>query len=230
MEAAALHVIHEDNHLLAVTKPAGLLVQGDRTGDVTLLALAKAYLKQKYAKPGNVFLALVHRLDRPVSGVVLLARTSKAASRLSRQFRERTVGKRYQAVVEGIPSAGSRELVAHLAGSGDARGVTRAAREPFPDSREARLVYTVTERAANQALLAIEPMTGRRHQIRAQLALIGCPVLGDVKYGAARPFADRSIALHASRLEVTHPIGSELVVLEASLPPGWPWPPAAGSS
>ena len=228
MEAAALQVILEDNHLLAVAKPAGLLVQGDRTGDVTLLALAKAYLKQKYAKPGNVFLALVHRLDRPVSGVVLLARTSKAASRLSRQFRELAVGKRYLAVVEGIPPSGSRELVAHLAGGGDARGVTRAQREPFPDSREARLVYTVTERAANRALLSVEPMTGRRHQIRAQLALIGCPVLGDVKYGAASPSTDRSIALHASRLEVTHPIGSESVVLEASLPSGWPWPPANG--
>jgi len=229
MDATPLHVIYEDNHLLAVAKPAGLLVQGDRTGDVTLLAVAKAYLKQKYAKPGQVFLALVHRLDRPVSGVVLFARTSKAAGRLSRQFRERTVGKRYLAVVQGVPPAGRTELIAHLAGSGDAHGVTRAARESFPDSRTARLVYTVTARAAEHALLAVEPMTGRRHQIRAQLALIGYPVLGDVKYGAAGPLTDRSIALHASRLEVAHPITAEPLVLEASLPPGWPWPPATGS-
>jgi 23S rRNA pseudouridine1911/1915/1917 synthase len=225
MEYAAPQVIYEDNHLLAVVKPAGLLVQGDRSGDATLLATAKAYLKRKYAKRHNVFLGLVHRLDRPVSGVVLFARTSKAAGRLSRQFRERTVRKCYRAVVEGRPPADGGELVAFLAARGDARGVTRAAPDPFPGARQARLYYTVTAYAGPYALLSVEPVTGRRHQIRVQLALAGCPVHGDLKYGAAGPLTDRGIALHAERLEVAHPISGAELALAAPVPARWPWPP-----
>jgi 23S rRNA pseudouridine1911/1915/1917 synthase len=218
-----LVVLLEDNHLLAVAKPAGLLVQGDRSGHETLLDLARAYLKDRYAKPGNVYLGLVHRLDRPVSGVVLLARTSKAASRLSRQFREKTVAKRYLAVTESGPAAPEGELVAHLAGQGDARGVTRAATAPFPGSRPASLRYRVRGRQPDRSLLEVELITGRRHQIRAQLALAGWPIRGDVKYGAARQADLAGIALHGWRLTVAHPVGGAPVAIEAPLPPDWPW-------
>ncbi len=222
MDAKRLQIIHEDNHLLAVCKPAGLLVQGDRSGDDTLLEQARAYLKSKYAKPGNVYLGLVHRLDRPVSGVVLLARTSKAAGRLSAQFRERSVRKVYRAVVEGAPPANAGRLEAWLAAAGDAAGRTRAALEPFEGARQAGLEYHVQDRRPGGCLLEIEPRTGRRHQIRAQLALAGCPVRGDRKYGAAAALPDRSILLHAARLEVAHPVGGAPVILEAEWPSRWP--------
>jgi 23S rRNA pseudouridine1911/1915/1917 synthase len=226
MTAVDLTILYEDNHLLGLSKPGGVLLQGDRSGDVTLLSLAKTYIKRKYSKPGNVFLGLVHRLDRPVSGVVLLARTSKAASRLSRQFREGMVAKIYLAVVTGQPPALKGELVAHLAGRADRRGRTLAGWEPFPGSRPARLRYLLRERSAETALLEIQLQTGRRHQIRTQLALLGCPVLGDLKYGAAAPLPDRCIALHAWKLVVKHPISGEIVQLQAPLPPAWPWAPA----
>ena len=218
-----LTILYEDNHLLAVAKPANLLVQGDRTGDATLLDAVRAYLKRKYAKPGNVYLGLVHRLDRPVTGVILLARTSKAASRLSRQFRDGTVSKRYLAVTEIAPDNEDGELVHHLAATGDERGVTRAAVAPFPGSKPARLRYHVTGRREDRCRLEIELITGRRHQIRAQLALAGWPVWGDVKYGARRRSNPSGIALHAWRLEVAHPVGGAPVVLEAPPPVDWPW-------
>jgi len=219
-----VEILYEDNHLLGVVKPPGVLAQGDRSGDATLLDEAKAYLKQKYAKPGNVFLGLVHRLDRPASGVLMLARTSKAASRLSAQFRQGTVEKSYVVVVEGRPPAREGELVAHLAQKGDAQGLTRGSLQPFPGSREARLRYRVRGQGADRAELAVELLTGRRHQIRVQLALVGCPVWGDGKYGAASRLPGRRIALHASRLVVAHPVTREPVVLEAEPPAGWPWP------
>ena len=218
-----LTILHEDNHLLAVAKPANLLVQGDRTGDATLLDAVRAYLKHKYAKPGNVYLGLVHRLDRPVTGVILLARTSKAASRLSQQFRDGTVSKRYLAVTEVAPDIDDGELVHHLAAGGDERGVTRAEIAPFPGSKSARLRYHVSGRDTDRCRLEIELITGRRHQIRAQLALAGWPVWGDVKYGARRRSHPAGIALHAWRLEVAHPVGGAPVVLEAPPPADWPW-------
>lgn len=223
-EAGRLPIIYEDNHLLAVVKPAGLLAQGDRTGDPSVTDLAAAYLRQRYGKPGNVYVGLVHRLDRPVSGVLLLARTSKAAARLSAQFRDGTVAKTYLAVVAPAPAADAADLTAWLGDRADPRGRTPAAAAPFPGAREARLGYRVRARAAGAALLEVEPVTGRRHQIRAQLALHGCPVLGDVKYGAPGP-ARRAIALHAWRLAVRHPVGGAPLVFEAPLPAGWPWPP-----
>lgn len=223
MDRRQLQILHEDNHLLAVAKPCNLLVQGDRTGDATLMDLAKSYLKDHYNKPGNVYLGLVHRLDRPVSGVVLLARTSKAASRLSRQFREGTVRKLYLAVVEGVVEPPADELVHHLARSGDAAGITRAEATIFDGSRPARLRYLVIGRAAGRTLLEVELVTGRRHQIRAQLALAGWPVLGDGKYGACSMPQRTGIALHALRLEVAHPVSGAMVSLEAPLPADWPW-------
>jgi 23S rRNA pseudouridine1911/1915/1917 synthase len=226
MDWRRLQILHEDNHLLAVAKPANLLVQGDRTGDETLLDLARSYLRDRYHKPGNIYLGLVHRLDRPVTGVVLLARTSKAASRLSRQFREGSVRKIYWAVVQGAVRPPAAELGHHLASAADDRGVTRASHEAFAGSRPARLRYHVLIREDDRSLLEIELLTGRRHQIRAQLALAGWPVLGDVKYGARPRPHPGGIALHARRLVVAHPVGGAELTLTAPLPEGWPLEPA----
>ncbi len=223
MNSNTLDILHEDNHLLAVVKPAGLLVQGDSTGDKTLLDVCKAYLKEKYQKPGNVYLGLVHRLDRPVSGVVLLARTSKAASRLSAQFRDGTVDKTYLAVVEGQPQRAEGALAHHLAPRADTKGRTRCEDEPFQGSRESYLTYRVVVKG-DRPLLRVEPITGRRHQIRVQLAAMGCPIVGDVKYGAKEPLPDRSVALHAWRLDCVHPVGGRTMNFKASPPVGGPWP------
>ncbi|MBU8869341.1 MAG: RluA family pseudouridine synthase [Gemmatimonadales bacterium] len=228
-----LPVIFEDNHLLVVNKPAGLLVQGDRSGDPSLLDVAGQYIRQKYDKPGKVYLGLVHRLDRNVSGVVLLARTSKAAGRLSRQFRDNEARKTYLAIVAGSPPAQEGELRAWLAGTGDSKGVTRAEGRKFPGAKEALLRYeTVASGRGNKAggkagfsLLEIHPVTGRRHQIRAQLALVGSPLLGDVKYGCPVRLPGRRIALHALQLAMTHPIGDRPMTWKAEPPPDWPWPP-----
>lgn len=218
-----LRVLHEDNHLLVVDKPAGLLVQGDRSGDATLLEVAATYLKEKYAKPGNVYVGLVHRLDRNVSGVVLLARTSKAAGRLSSQFRDKTVLKTYLAVVEGRPPDRQGELKAWLAAQGDPRGVTRAENQPFAGARECLLRFEVVDSRGGRSLVEVTPITGRRHQIRAQLALIGCPLLGDLKYGASRGLPEHRIALHAWKLAVRHPVGGQEMEFTADPPPDWPW-------
>lgn len=222
-----LDVLYEDNHLLAVCKPAGLLVQADRSGDKTLLDAAGSYLKHKYDKPGRVFLGLVHRLDRNVSGVVLLARTSKAASRLSGQFRDGTVDKVYQAVVTGRPRQSEGELRSWLSSKGDAQGVTRAKDEPFPGARESLLRYLVLDSAGDLSRVEVKPLTGRRHQIRAQFALAGHPLLGDIKYGSRRRLAGRRLALHALSLTVSHPVGGNKLTLTAPLPEDWPWPEIA---
>ncbi len=225
-----LPVIYEDNHLLVVDKPAGLLAQGDHSGDHTLVAAAAAYLKEAYAKPGNVYVGLVHRLDRNVSGVVVLARTSKAAGRLSSQFRAGAVHKTYLAVVSGVPEPDRGEVVSWLAATGDRRGVTRAAATAFPGARESRLRYDVTATDGRFALAEIKPTTGRRHQIRVQLAQLGCPLLGDIKYGSAWRLADHRLALHASRLTIKHPVGGRDLVFEAPLPRDWPWPDPASKA
>lgn len=220
-----LKIIHEDNHLLVVNKPAGLLVQADRSGDTTLNDEAKFYLREKYQKPGNVYLGLVHRLDRNVSGVVVLARTSKAAARLSASFRDKIVQKTYRAVVTGTPANPAGELKAWLGAKGDTRGVTRASNDSFDGGRESLLNYRVLETEGKFSLLEICPITGRRHQIRAQLALVGCPLVGDVKYGSKVRLAHHRIALHAYKLEFNHPVGAALVSFEAPVPADFPWPP-----
>ena len=213
-------VLHEDNHLLAVYKPSGLLVQGDRTGDVSLLELGKAWLKARYGKPGNVFLAMVHRLDRPVAGVVLFARTSKAAGRLSAQFRERSVEKSYLAVVHGRVRQQSGRLVDHIERL-DRR--SRVVSTPTANSQEARLTFTVADRRENASLLRIVLETGRRHQIRIQLANMGHPILGDLRYGAPTALPARTVALLAHRLTVDHPTRRERLALNSPIPRGWPW-------
>lgn len=222
-----LDVIHEDNHLVAVHKPAGLLVQGDSSGDPCLLDGVRDYLRERYAKPGNVFVGLVHRLDRNVSGVVLLARTSKAASRLSTQFRRGEVEKVYRAICEGCPPAAEDRWCAWLAAAADSRGCTRAATEPFAGARESILEYRILAKEPTCSLVEVVPTTGRRHQIRVQFSLAGCPLLGDVKYGASRRLPEHRIALHALRLQVAHPVGGRTLVLETAPPVDWPWPPTA---
>lgn len=216
-------VLYSDNHLLAVYKPSGLLVQGDRTGDTCLLDLAKHWIKLRYRKPGRVFLAMVHRLDRPVAGVILFARTSKAASRLSRQFRERSVDKQYLAVVHGQPSDRSGRLLNHIQRDNLVSRVVPAATD---SSQEARLRYSVMSTDSKKSLLKIFLDTGRRHQIRIQLAHAGHPVLGDLRYGAGMPLPGREIALLAHTLAVDHPTRGERLVFTSPIPQGWPWPDA----
>ena len=213
-------VIYEDNHLLAVYKPSGLLVQGDRTGDVCLLDLGKRWLKARYRKPGNVFLAMVHRLDRPVAGVVLFARTSKAAGRLSRQFRERTVEKRYLAVVQGIVPRPCR-LIHHIERR---RQLSRVVGTQPSSSQEARLRYTSSAGMRGKSLLQVILETGRRHQIRVQLADLGHPILGDLRYGAETPLPERQVALLAHQLTVKHPTRGDRLLLSCPIPQHWPWP------
>ena len=214
-------VIYEDNHLLAVYKPSGLLVQGDRTGDVCLLDLGKRWLKARYHKPGKVFLAMVHRLDRPVAGVVLFARTSKAAARLSRQFRERSVDKQYLAVVAGSVSADADRLITHI----ERRDrLSRVVPTPTNLSQEARLRYTVLGRESGKSLLKLSLETGRRHQIRIQLAHMGHPILGDLRYGAETPLPDRQVALLAHQLTVEHPTRGDRLLFSSPIPQQWPWP------
>jgi 23S rRNA pseudouridine1911/1915/1917 synthase len=214
-------VFYEDNHLLAVYKPSGLLVQGDHTGDICLLDLGKRWLKARYNKPGKVFLAMVHRLDRPVAGVVLFARTSKAAGRLAAQFRERTVEKQYLAVVSGVVPGESGRLTHHIQRR---NRVSRLVPGPTDGSREARLRYTVMGTDRKESLLRIFLETGRRHQIRLQLAHMGHPILGDLRYGAERPLPDRRIALLAQVLALDHPVRGERLVIRCPLPRQWPWP------
>lgn len=221
-----LRVLYEDNHLLAVDKPVGLATMGLPEGEPTLLALAKDYIRQRYSKPGNVYLGVVSRLDVPVSGVVLLARTSKAASRLSRQFREHTCRKRYWTVVEGVPGETEAELRHWLVADSRHRRV-HVVNALAADASEAVLRYALWRAGTGWSLLEIDLLTGRKHQIRAQLAAIGHPVVGDRKYGSRRPFGS-GIALHARSLIVEHPTRKEPLQLEALPPPSWqefaPWP------
>lgn len=233
-----LEVIYEDNHVLGVCKPAGMLSQGDRTGDISALELARLYIKEKHQKPGNVFIGLVQRLDRPVSGVMIFARTSKAASRLSESFHDREVEKTYLCIVSGNITRDSGELKALIERTHNRSRVvtTEGAR-----SKSATLEYHVLERfvgkegtakgthararrdPAEMTLLEVRPRTGRHHQIRLQLAEAGHVIRGDLKYGAVTPLADKSIALHAVRLRVPHPVREELIELFALPPSSEPW-------
>jgi 23S rRNA pseudouridine1911/1915/1917 synthase len=214
-------VIFADNHLLAVYKPAGLLVQGDESGEVCLLDLAKTWIKARYRKPGRVFLGLVHRLDRPVAGAMVFARTSKAAGRLSLQIRTRQMHKVYLAVVEGRLPSVEGQLAHHIERGERASRIVSA---EAPLGREARLGYRVQETAGGRSLVEIELLTGRKHQIRLQLAHIGCPIMGDVRYGAPASLPARQIALFARQIVLEHPTRRERLSLAASLPAGWPWP------
>ncbi|MCH2115281.1 MAG: RluA family pseudouridine synthase [Pirellulales bacterium] len=214
-----LDVLYEDNHLLVVNKPAQLPTMGVAVGKPSLLHAAKDYIRTKYNKPGNVYLGVVSRLDAPVTGVVAIARTSKAARRLSAAFRERKVVKTYWAAVEGTPGVPEQVLEHYL--RKDERH--RRVHVTNPDSagaQLARLCYRVLSSDQNVTLLQIQLETGRKHQIRVQLAKIGHPVLGDRKYGSRVEFA-RGIALHARSLQLTHPVGLQVMQVEATVPDDW---------
>lgn len=231
IEPGNLRVLYEDNHCLAVFKPARVLTMGDRTGDVSMVELAREHLRRKYHKPGNVFVGVVHRLDRPVSGVLLFARTSKAAARLSEQFRKHSVRKIYHAVVEGRPSPPQGEFVDWLQ-KDETINVSRAApriattqrgtpRDSSADGgREARLKYRTLRTAHGLSLLEIDLQTGRSHQIRVQLSSRGLPICGDAKYGS-RTRLPGWLALHAASLTFEHPTLKHLVTVIAPHPSEW---------
>ncbi|MFM9961087.1 MAG: RluA family pseudouridine synthase [Planctomycetaceae bacterium] len=214
-----LQVLLEDNHCLAVFKPAGVLTMGDRTEDQSLVDLAREYLRRKYDKPGKVFVGVVHRLDRPVSGVLLLARTSKSASRLSEQFRKHSVRKVYHCVVEGRPPQREGELLDWLA-KDESSNVSRVVRPGTGDGKESRLRYRCLQSASGLNLLEIELQTGRSHQIRVQLASRGMPICGDAKYGAKTKL-DGWLALHAASLTFEHPTQREPLTVVAQHPTNW---------
>ena len=212
-------IIFIDNHLIAVTKPAGLLTQPDRNTDESLIDQTRQWIKEKYNKPNNIFLGLVHRLDRNVSGVVLFARTSKAASRLSKQFREGTPKKHYRAIVLGKLKEEHTTLVHYLRKEKSLRA-TVFPRET-PTAKRSELSYEVINSLENKSLLEVSLSTGRFHQIRAQMAFIGHPIIGDVKYGAPEPLPNQEIALYAYKLVFSHPVSNEEITLTAPEPKTW---------
>lgn len=213
-----LEILYEDNHLLVVSKRAGLATQGVAEGTPSLVTEAKRYLKQKYQKPGNVYLGVVSRLDASVTGVVVLARTSKAAARLTEQFREGAVEKKYWAIVEKPPEPPAGELTDWLK-KDDARQRMAVVHKHTIGAQKARLNYQMLKKLKGGCLVEVTLHTGRKHQIRVQLASVGCPILGDRKYGSRRTY-DGGIALHARELGLTHPVSKERLTFTASPPPG----------
>ncbi len=222
-----LEIIYEDNHLIAVNKRAGQLVQGDKTGDVSLDELLKQYIRMKYNKPGEVFLGVVHRIDRPVSGVVVFARTSKALARMNDLFREKEVRKNYWCIVRELPDPEKGTLRHHLV-KNESQNKSYAYEKPRKGTKEAILDYCLMSRSDNYFLLEVLLHTGRHHQIRCQLAKIGCPVRGDLKYGYPRSNRDGSISLHAQSLEFVHPVRKQPLRIEAPVPGDPLWQALAG--
>ena len=215
-------VVYEDNHLIIVNKTASEIVQGDKTGDTPLSETVKQYIKEKYAKPGNVFLGVVHRLDRPVSGLVVFAKTSKALARLNEMFRNSEVKKTYWAIVKQRPPQDEGELVNYLVRN-EKQNKSYAYDKVVKTSKKAVLHYRLIGHSQNYFLLEVDLKTGRHHQIRCQLAKMGCPIKGDLKYGFARSNPDGSICLHAHRVKFVHPVSKELIDVTAPLPPGNLW-------
>ncbi len=224
-----IKILYEDNHIIAVVKPAGVLTQGDRTGDKNLMDMVKDYLKKKYKKPGNVFLGLVHRLDKPVAGIVLFGKTSKGASRLSEQFRNHTIQKTYYGIVVGKPKEERgviKEQVNKI--SFFAEGFTNKTDQELLDeikkatkTRTAELEYQMIKKNDKYSLLKIMPKTGRFHQIRIQMANMGCPILGDEKYSNQKPLPDKNIALSATAISFKTATDDKVVNLEIPLPESW---------
>lgn len=210
-----MQILHEDNHLIAAHKPGGILVQGDISREPSLMDMVKDYIKNKYNKPGKVFLGLVHRLDRPVSGIVLFARTSKSASRLSEQWRQRSVTKIYWALVHGKMALPSGTLICHLKKRRQRVSLTDGNQKR---AQEAVLTYRTLFVRGRVSLLEVHLLTGRKHQIRAQLAAEGCPIVGDMKYGAPDRREDGTICLLAKSLTFRHPTRPETIHLEAPTP------------
>lgn len=215
-------ILYEDNHVIVINKRASEIVQGDKTGDRTLPDDIKDYLKEKYNKPGNVFCGVVHRLDRPTSGAVIFARTSKALERLNAQFREKETNKVYWALVEKIPSPTAGEL-RHFLKKNEGQNKSYPVNNSVSGAKEAKLRYQLLKSSERYHLLEVELETGRHHQIRAQLSAIGCCIKGDVKYGAKRPNEDGSICLHARKISFIHPTTKELIQLTAPVPDTTLW-------
>ena len=225
-----MQVVYEDNHIIIVAKESGEIVQGDKTGDRPLSELVKDYLKEKYQKPGNVFLGVVHRLDRPVSGLVVFARTSKALSRLNRMFAEGEVHKTYWAIVKNEKSRvdGVAQELTHWLTRNEQQNKSYAYDREVPRSKKAVLRYRVMAVGDRYALLEVQLMTGRHHQIRCQLSKLGMPIKGDLKYGAHRSNPDGSISLLSRRVEFVHPVSKEPVCAIAPLPDDALWKVLAG--
>lgn len=212
-----MQVVYEDNHIIIVSKRSGEIVQGDKTGDEPLSETVKQYIKAKYQKPGNVFLGVVHRLDRPVSGLVVFAKTSKALSRLNNMFRDGEVHKTYWAIVKNTPPYEEGELVNWIVRN-EEQNKSYAYDHEVKNSKKAILRYKLMGHTDRYSLLEIHLLTGRHHQIRCQLSKMGCPIKGDLKYGAQRSNPDGSISLLSHRVEFVHPVSKETIVVEAPLP------------
>lgn len=217
-----LQTLYEDNHIIVVNKRVGDIVQGDKTGDKPLSEVVKEYIKEKYNKPGEVFLGVVHRLDRPTTGIVVFARTSKALTRLNELFSNRETKKTYWAVVKNKPPKEEGTLI-HYLKRNEKNNTSRAYIKEVPDSKKASLDYKIIKTLDNYFALEINLHTGRHHQIRAQLAAIGCTIKGDLKYGADRSNPDGGIHLHARKLAFTHPVSKELIEIVAPTPKDTIW-------
>ncbi|MDR0430060.1 MAG: RluA family pseudouridine synthase [Tannerellaceae bacterium] len=212
-----MNILYEDNHLIIVNKSCGEIVQGDKTGDIPLSETLKEWLKKKYQKPGNVFVGVTHRLDRPVSGLVLFAKTSKALSRLNDMFRLGKVRKTYWAIVKNQPPKEEDEII-HWIDRNERQNKSYAYDKERPNTKKAILHYKLIACSDNYYLLEIDLKTGRHHQIRAQLSKIGCPIKGDLKYGANRSNPDGSISLHARHIAFVHPVSKEEINVTAPVP------------
>lgn len=215
-------ILFEDNHILIVNKLPSEIVQGDKTGDVSLLDDVKSYIKVKYNKPGDVFAGLVHRIDRPVSGAVVFAKTSKALSRLTVMIKDRDFAKNYLAIVKNRPKLDEGLLENYLL-KNEEKNKSFIVRSDQKGAKLARLNYRLIASSDNFHLLEIELLTGRHHQIRAQLSAIGCPIKGDLKYGYDRSNVDGSICLHAWKISFEHPVRKEMIHIKAHAPKGVPW-------
>ena len=212
-----MEILYEDNHIIIVNKQAGEIIQGDKTGDRTVADEIKAYLKEKYNKPGAVFLGIPHRLDRPVSGVSIFARISKALARLNEMFRKGEIEKTYQAIVIHEPQIASGTLE-HWLTRNEKQNKAYAHKAPQKNAKKAILDYKVEAKSDRYWLINVQLHTGRHHQIRCQLAAIGCPIKGDLKYGAPRSNADGSICLHARSIRFEHPVSHKIIFTEAPYP------------
>ena len=215
-------VVYEDNHIVVVNKTSSEIVQGDNTGDTPLSEMVKQYLKEKYNKPGNVFIGVTHRLDRPVSGLVVFAKTSKALPRLNEMFRNGEVKKTYWAIVKECPKETEGELVHYLVRN-EKQNKSYAYDKEVKNSKKAVLHYKLIGHSQNYYLLEVDLKTGRHHQIRCQLAKMGCPIKGDLKYGSPRSNPDGSICLHARTVQFVHPVSKEMIRLTAPVPEGNLW-------
>ena len=217
-----LQILHEDNHIIVINKRVGDIVQGDKTGDKPLSEIVKEYIKDKYEKPGEVFLGVVHRLDRPTTGIVVFAKTSKALERLNKMFSERETSKTYWAVVKNKPPKSEDNLI-HFLKRNEKNNTSKAHLKEVPDSKKASLDYKIIKELNNYFALEINLHTGRHHQIRAQLQAIGCPIKGDLKYGFDRSNPDGGIHLHARQLSFTHPVSKENIKIIAPTPSDAIW-------